>query len=305
VIVGAATASAYGLFQLLGGARGHARARAVILLCVSPACVLASPYGLSLIGYYKHVLNNPELARFVSEWGPTPLGVYAIGFFALLMMVLVAGVYAIIKSRRGSKGISVFECALLLALAIAGIMALRDTIFFVFAALIILPPRLTALLTKLHSSRTLPSVRPPHQHVARAVLAVVTALATLALVFSIFSAPLKISTSYARLAAATALSARTHPHAPVDASWLYADYLLWKDPVLAGRVLYDIRYELLSAAQIQSVHTQTTTAAWARTVRPGVIVVAPADSPAIKLLTNPFYYDITYESKIGVIAVRR
>jgi hypothetical protein len=40
----------------------------------------------------------------------------------------------------------------------------------------------------------------------------------------------------------------------------YADWLLWRDPSLSGRLAYDVRYELLSARQVsalQAVFTVT------------------------------------------------
>jgi hypothetical protein len=55
--------------------------------------------------------------------------------------------------------------------------------------------------------------------------------------------------------AAAAVSAATRaPSTRVFASDRDADWLLWRDPQLSGRIAFDIRFELNSAAQIRSLH---------------------------------------------------
>jgi hypothetical protein len=37
--------------------------------------------------------------------------------------------------------------------------------------------------------------------------------------------------------------------------WRFADWLLWRDPALAGRMAYDVRYELLGASQLGGIES--------------------------------------------------
>ena len=54
----------------------------------------------------------------------------------------------------------------------------------------------------------------------------------------------------ARLVARLAAS---DPSARVYSNERFADWLLWREPSLAGRIAYDVRFELLSAAELTAI----------------------------------------------------
>jgi hypothetical protein len=82
----------------------------------------------------------------------------------------------------------------------------------------------------------------------------VTILATLAIaVAGVAAKSTSWFTSGFPRSAARAASVAAGPQGRVYASSPYADWLLWSRPELAGRVAYDARFELFSAAQLQRV----------------------------------------------------
>ena len=72
VVVGAALVSLSGLTLALTGIRTRSRGRlwwrAGALIVLPWPCILVSPYGLALPGYYRSVLDNPTLSQSVAEW---------------------------------------------------------------------------------------------------------------------------------------------------------------------------------------------------------------------------------------------
>jgi hypothetical protein len=72
VVLGAFLTALYGTVLLIGDRHANAL-KGTALLALAPFAVLCSPYGLSLVGYYRHLLINPPFGRLVSEWtAPTP-----------------------------------------------------------------------------------------------------------------------------------------------------------------------------------------------------------------------------------------
>ena len=72
VVVGAALVALSGLTLAYSGIRARARGRlwwkVGALVALPWLCILVSPYGLALPGYYRSVLDNPTLSQSVSEW---------------------------------------------------------------------------------------------------------------------------------------------------------------------------------------------------------------------------------------------
>ena len=54
-------------------------------------------------------------------------------------------------------------------------------------------------------------------------------------------------------AAAAAVAAAAGPHGIVLADDEHADWLLWTEPSLAGRVAYDVRFELFNGPELQQI----------------------------------------------------
>ena len=83
-------------------------------------------------------------------------------------------------------------------------------------------------------------------------------------------------------------AAAADPHLHVFADELYADWLLAKDPALAGRVAYDIRFELLDPTQLEALYAsrKETGPDWQRaTAGYGLLVLDPvSDAGAIRIV---------------------
>jgi hypothetical protein len=233
VVLGALLVAAYGVVLALGGRdQGTGAALAVL----APLCVVASPYGFSLVGYYRHLLINPPFGRIVNEWtAPTPSGLTAV--FYLLAFVAVWAV-----GRRGSA-LTLFERLALLVTLAAALHATRNIIWFGLTALVLLP----VLVQEEDASRA-------GAHPAARLGLSATLLAVLVVGVAIAAAqPLRW---YQRLwpddkALAAVESATRHPGTRVFASDRLADWLLWRDPALRGRIAYDIRFELNTARQVR------------------------------------------------------
>jgi hypothetical protein len=64
-----------------------------------------------------------------------------------------------------------------------------------------------------------------------------------------------VSSNNPSAAAAVAKAVREAPGTKVFADVRYADWLIWEQPSLTGRVAYDVRFELLSRRQLAAVST--------------------------------------------------
>jgi hypothetical protein len=216
-------AGVVGLAGLL--AAWHRRPEALVLLA-APACVLASPYGLQLVGYYRRMLGDRVLAQYVTEWQPAWPGAFTVVFYLVAAVTLVAVV------RRGTA----FERLLLPVLVLAGCLAIRNVVWLVLAAVVLVP----GLLTR--------GDAPPAGRPMRAFAVVAMVGAAVAAVYALGST--------ARLDRAwedeTASDIAANPGL-VFAEESAADWLLWERPELAGRIVFDARFELLDPGDLAAV----------------------------------------------------
>ena len=216
--------------------RGITR-RSPLLVVVPPLALLASPYGFDLVDYYRRTLLNPAFGAMVNEWQAPTIGPMTAPFFALV----VAVAWLLGRHRRVLTG---FEQLALLATALAGLDAQRNIVWFALTALVLVPGLLTAALGP-EAERPRPVLR-LNGALAVAALVVLGALVarTLARPVADFQRPFP--------AEAAAVTARSDGR--VLASVKYADWLLWREPDLAGRIAYDARLELLSRRQILQIY---------------------------------------------------
>ncbi len=237
--------------------RGAAwRLRAACLLC-APLLALASPYGTALLGYYRHMLGSPLLSRFVQEWGPTtPAKAWLFYPLAILAVWLLG---------RDGAALTLFERAALLATALTGFIALRHVVWFELAALMFLPVLLDARRRK---SASVPRL-------ARPVGALAT-LSLLAIPFALGAAPASWYDRQLPTGATAQLERATRgARTTVFASETLADWLLWQEPSLRGRIAYDVRFELLSVGQLDrlSAYHRRSGANWAAPTLPFSVIV--------------------------------
>jgi hypothetical protein len=215
--------------------------RGAALTVLPLACLFASPYGLSLGGYYASTLFNPAFGAMLNEWQPTTLSPGTAPFFAL-------GLLAVWLAGRCRERFTAFEALALLATFAAGLLAARSVVWFALAAIVVLPLALDGVLPAARPAAGLVRLNLALAAGSVAALAVLLAV-TLARPAAWFERP------YPPAAAETvAGAAARHPSARVYADAKYADWLLWREPQLRGRIAYDIRFELLSTEHIVQIY---------------------------------------------------
>jgi hypothetical protein len=242
VVLAAGLVALYGLMLALKRQdfRGGTRRRTGLLLFgLAIVAPFASPYGLALIGYYKSTLFNPGFGALVVEWGAATPSIMTAPFY-----LLAFGSFWLF-GRHGRR-LTRFEQLSLLITLIAGLHAMRNMSWFALTALVLLPVMLT---------EALPDGYQPFSRIRVVVPALVCAVA--AVLAAVVVA--KPASWVERDFPATALSrietvASRDPGSRVYADEHYADWLLWKDPSLRGRVAFDARLELLSNRQLLDLY---------------------------------------------------
>jgi hypothetical protein len=237
VVVGAA------LVALLGACELAARRpwpRAVVLLVAPWLCLVATPYGLDTVGYYKATIANPVLRQTVSEWmSPTFTGRHGL----LLFLLAGAGVALVVARPRD---LTRFELAALVLTLAGGMLAVRSIAWFAYACLVLLPPLREA-------SRKHAAARESNRlHALPALVMAAVAVGAIAIVAV---APTSTLTRQwpAGAAAAVEQVTRADPNARVLAANRYGDWLLYELPELRGRIAFDGRWELLTTEQAKHV----------------------------------------------------
>ena len=236
VLVGAGLVALYGATSALRRQTPRPRLlRPAALVLLPWPCVLVSPYGFGLIGYYRHFVSSSALANTVSEWAPSTVRSQPF-FFIVLGVVL----FVVFRQRHA---IGLFAQLAVVCTAIGGLLANRNIVWF-------------ALVTAAFVPRALDELWPPGVSERRPRVNLLLALATLvALVGAAGSAAAHsrswFESSYPRPAAdAVARLAARSPGSRVYANGTFADWLLFVHPSLEGRVSSDIRYELLSDREL-------------------------------------------------------
>jgi hypothetical protein len=233
-----------GLYALTEARRAPARAIALIVL--APATILATPYGTSILSYYHSTLLNTALPKYVTEWKPLyDVTQPAVIFLAPIIVLFLALPWVL---RRQATW---FERLATLALAAAAVMAVRNVIWLAMAAPLLLSPALPTLRWRWHPWRRR-SRREPHRRLNTAL----AIFATATLVTSLCVVGTQSDHFFEKLnypsGATSAIAAQEPGAGPVYADAYFSDYLLWRLPALAGHMAYDDRFELLSASQMRT-----------------------------------------------------
>jgi len=242
VLVAGAVLSTILLELRSGSARGRLLVGVVAL--VPAACLFASPYGFHLVGYYRSLLGNPLMARYIDEWR-APTFKSAFVFFALAAVVLW------LVARHG-RVLTTMERWALLVTGVAGFMTIRGIVWFGFAAVLLVP--------KLLDERSRRDSRPPSSPLLVTVAALCSGVAIAILSVQLTHLPRVLGESYPLSAARVVGTAVDRDETlRVFSSERYADWLLWEDPQLAGKLVYDVRFELFDAehfARLAAFHDQ-------------------------------------------------
>jgi hypothetical protein len=220
----------------------NARREGVLLVLCAPLCLVASPYGLDLVDYYRLMLLHPPLADFVQEWRPPAVEAVTAVFF------LSAFATTALWSRH-RRVLTSFERWALALLLLGALTAVRNAVWFELAAAVSFPRMLDAAWPSSVASLAV-----------RRVNLVVGSVATIAAVFVVathMARPSAWLESDWPAADAAAVKVAAGPHGIVLADDVHADWLLWQQPSLEGRVAYDVRFELFGSrqlAQIRGLH---------------------------------------------------
>lgn len=215
--------------------------RPLALLLGAPLTLVITPYGLQTVSYYHATMMNSSLQHFVTEWQPITSDWALAGPFFVL-----AGL-AVWSFGRRPDMTTAWEKVALVVLAAASIDVMRNDLLFGLAALAIMP----ASFDRAVPIRTRRST--PVRERLNAVLAW-TAVAALAI--TVTSTLLRPASAFEnnyqrpRLLAAVRSALREDPSLKVLADVRFADWLLWRDPELSGRIANDARFELLSSSEM-------------------------------------------------------
>lgn len=267
------------------------RKRGIALGMAAVLCLFASPYGFSLAQYYRSLLFNPMMGDYVGEWRPSSAP-GALPFFALALAVGML-------MARNWRRFTAFEQLALIATGAAGFMAIRGVVWFLLTTVVVVPRAVDAELgDRARPSRLIPTL---------ALASIITAGVLGAV--GLERLPARISASFPDAAAeAVRRDATTHPHAKVYASERFADWLLWQEPSLGGRIVYDVRFELFNRArfdQLSAFHARAG-AGWKRILDGARIVILDraADSASAEALASEPRAQILFRDATVVVIDR-
>jgi hypothetical protein len=288
VLVGAGLVSLAGLLEIVKQRRPTARN--LILLLAPWACVFASPYALHLPAYYEKILVGGDFKQLVTEWAPTTLSART----APIYILVLGGMWLL---GRAGRHLPIWDQLALVLTAIFAFEAIRNTAWFGLVALAVLP-------------QLIDRIRRPATEPARLnrILSV-TVLASLAIcVIAVAMKPTNWFTKNFPSAAAAAASSAAGKHGHVFATSPEADWLLWAQPGLSGRVAFDARFELLSTSQLRNLaRFQAQAGNWRRTARGyEVFVLNPgSDHDLERALRHAFPIRVVFSSPQVVVLRRR
>ena len=245
VLLGAGLVVLSGMTLLARGIRAAGRQsqtlrHGALLLAIGLLSPLISPYAPSLASYYQSTLFNSEFDRLITEWlSPAP-SVTTASFYLLAAVALwLIG--------RGASRLTIFERLVLLLTLAAGMMAIRNIVWFALAATMLLP---------VLAEEERPSREPRGVPVwFGATLSSVALLGVIAALAAVAASSLRGYESRYPPEAADAVwsAAQRDPASKIFADERYADWLLWRYPSLAGRILFDARFELFSASELKKI----------------------------------------------------
>jgi hypothetical protein len=223
---------------LLAERRAAARAWALV---AAPLLLLATPYGLSTSHYYRATLLDPTFKRLATEWQPiTHDPLLLVPFVALALLAA----WSLLRARDVTTR---WERMALVILLVGAATAVRNMVWLTLGAV----PVLALALDK---------VVPPAQPQAaglrmnRVLAAGAAAACLIAAVVTVSRPTSAFERDYPTgYLTAVQRAAAADPSARIVADVGDADWLLWRDPALRGRVAFDARLELLSAAGIRDI----------------------------------------------------
>ena len=256
VTMGAALVALRGLV-VLGERRAvllrepRAWVRPLLLIAGAGAAILLTPYGLSMVAYYRETMVSSTLRQTVTEWQPVfSEPITAIGVFGALGL----GLWSAWRARHLT---SAWEKLAFLVLAIGAVSVVRNAVFFGLFALMVLPASLgwgsrRAAATAASAGRGGTAARGNRTRLNGIILAVGVGALSLGLGVAVARPDARVEYAFQRPGVLTAVQRAvvSNPSLRIMPDERFTDWLLWRDPALAGRVAYDVRFELLSPTRL-------------------------------------------------------
>ncbi len=225
--------------------RARAWRRPLALVLGAGTAIMLTPYGLSILDYYRSTLANSTLRHVVTEWAPVT------SVPSTAVAVLAVAAVALWSFGRTPANTTTWEKLALLGVCAMTISVARNAVFFGLLATVVVPRSLGWGTPAGHVDG--PDRR---RAVINGLLVLGTAAAAvLAGVATLARPDAQVQSAFLKPTLATAVQSATHadPSLHVLAPREYADWLLWQDPALSGRIAADLRYELVSPGQTSSL----------------------------------------------------
>jgi hypothetical protein len=248
VVLGAALVALLGAVELWQHCCGtnpgrRALARSSLLLVAPWACLLATPYGVSGLHYYRATIFNATFHTYVGPWmPPVPFSLIGAPFFVLAL--IAAGIVA-----RASRRLTLFEVATVAVTLAAAVESRRSIPWFAVACVVVLPAALQR-----EDERPAPRGGRARLHLAAATLA--AALAVGVTLHAAVQPQSYFTREFSdRAAAFVARYAEAHPRARIWANDPLGDWVVYEEPSLWGRIGFDARWETLTSRQVAVLHS--------------------------------------------------
>jgi hypothetical protein len=288
VLLGAGLVSLAGLVPMVSHRKPTRRGLA--LLATPWACVFVSPYALHLPAYYEKILVGGDFKQLVTEWAPTTLNLKT----APIYLLALGGLWLL---GRAGRHLPTMEQLVLVLTAAFAFDAVRNTAWFGLVALAVLPQLIDRIRNPVDEPRQL-----------NRILATTMLAAVAISVAGVATKPTQWFTSSFPAPAAAAAASAAGQHGQVFATSPEADWLLWSQPELSGRVAYDARFELLSTSQLmQLARFQAQAGNWLKMARRyRVFVLDPSSDHALEHgLIRQLPARVVFSSPQAVVLRRR
>jgi hypothetical protein len=207
-----------------------------VLLLAPWACLVASPYHVHLVSYYGTTAFNSSFSTYLNQWAPTTFSP-----IAAPPLLLVFGTVWMLG--RAGASYTVYERWLFAVAVALALLAVRNWSFASLLLIMLAPQGFDRALRK-RAARPVPAM-------GATVAAVAVVAAAASVVGSLSASESDFTRNYPTAAGHAAAAAAARPGAQVYAGIQFADWLLWTHPELSGKVVFDVRYELLHAAEVK------------------------------------------------------
>jgi hypothetical protein len=225
--------------ELLRTARAWLRPLTLIL--GAAVAILITPYGTSIIGYYRSTMVSGELRHVVTEWQPVTTSTTE-----SVVLFLVLGL-ALWSFGRHPEKTTTWENLALLIVAASAIEVIRNALFLGVLAMLVVP---VSLAWGKDVAR--PAGNPRAVLINGLLAATAAALLAIAVIgnFTRPASQFEFGSQRAGVLAAVQTAVRQDPSLRIMADEHFGDWLLWRDPALSGRIGNDVRFEILTATQL-------------------------------------------------------